>query len=142
MEKTLIIDGRDVKFKKTGATMLAYKMQTGREFLSDLSAFLNCAKRDKSGKIKTKADGTPDVDLSSFSIEYMYDMLHIMAKAADAEIETDVLMWLETFDTFPVVQIFCSLLPMLSEEMSIDEKNALTAAATAKKRIKKKKKHR
>ena len=35
----------------------------------------------------------------------------------------DVLEWLDTFEDFDVIGIFCKLLPMLSAEMKVDEKN-------------------
>ena len=123
MEKTLTIDGKQVPFRKSGATMLAYKRQTGREFYSDLSAFLGCVNRDEKGNIIMTAGGVPSVDMDKFDIEYMYDMLHVMAKAADKSISPDVLEWLDTFEDFDVIGIFCKLLPMLSAEMKIDEKN-------------------
>lgn len=122
MEITLTIDGKKVPFRKSGATMLAYKRQTGREFYSDLSAFLGCVNKDEKGKI-IMADGVPSVDMSKFNIEYMYDMLHVLAFAADKSIPSDVFEWLDGFEEFDVIGIFCQIMPMLSREMKIDEKN-------------------
>ena len=123
MENTLTIDGKSVTFRKSGATMLAYKRQTGHEFYSDLSAFLGCVNRDEKGEVITDGNGIPSVNMAKFDISYMYEMLHVMAKAADKSISPDVLEWLDTFDDFDVIGIFCKLLPMLSAEMKVDEKN-------------------
>lgn len=123
MEQTLTIDGKKVTFRKSGATMLSYKRQTGREFYSDLTAFLGCVKRDKDGKV-LMTDGVPEVDMSKFDMEYMYQMLHVMARAADKSIPSDILEWLDTFEDFDVIGAFCQLLPMLGKEMAIDEKNS------------------
>ena len=122
MEKTLTIDGKQVPFRKSGATMLAYKRQTGREFYSDLSAFLGCVNKDEKGNI-IMTDGVPSVDMSKFDIEYMYAMIHVMARSADRSIPADMLDWLDTFDDFDVIGIFCQLMPMLGAEMKMDEKN-------------------
>ena len=122
MEITLTIDGKKVPFRKSGATMLAYKRQTGREFYSDLSAFLGCVNKDNEGKI-IMTDGVPSVDMSKFDIEYMYNMIHVMARSADKSVSSDLLDWLDGFDDFDVIGIFCQLLPMLSSEMKVDEKN-------------------
>ena len=122
MEQTLTIDGKKVTFRKSGATMLAYKRQTGREFFADLSAFLDIAKRDEAGKVIMNGD-VPDVDMSKFDIEYMYQMLYVMAKAADRTIPADLLDWLDGFEDFNVIGIFVQLLPMLSAELAVDPKN-------------------
>lgn len=129
MEKTVEICGKKVTFKKTGGTMLRYKAQTGREFYADLNAFLKCAKLDKSGKVQHDSDGKPLINMSEFRIDFMFDILHIMARSADFSVPADVLDWAESFEDFNVVKIFCEVLPMLSDEMKIDEKNALTASA-------------
>lgn len=122
MEQTLTIDKKQVTFRKSGATMLAYKRQTGREFFSDLSEFLNCVNRDKNGNIVMNGN-IPDVDMAKFDIEYMYQMLYVMAKSADKTIPADILDWLDSFDEFDVIGTFVKLLPMLSAEMAVDEKN-------------------
>ena len=122
MEQTLTIDGKKVTFRKSGATMLAYKRQTGREFFADLSAFLDIVERDKDGKVIMNGD-VPAVDMSKFDIEYMYQMLYVMAKAADRTIPADLLDWLDSFEDFNVIGIFVQLLPMLAAEMAVDPKN-------------------
>lgn len=122
MEQTLTIDKRQVTFRKSGATMLAYKRQTGREFFSDLSAFLDCVNRDKAGNIVMNGD-VPAVDMKKFDIEYMYQMLYVMARSADKTIPADLLEWLDGFEEFDVIGTFVKLLPMLSAEMAVDEKN-------------------
>lgn len=123
METTLTIDGKRVTFRKSGATMLAYKRQTGREFYADLSAFLGCVNIDKEGKPILDESGMPEVDMEKFDMDYMYEMLHVMARAADRNIPSDVLDWLDTFEDFDVIGIFVQLLPMLSGEMAVDPKN-------------------
>lgn len=123
MEKTLTIDGKSITFRKSGATMLAYKRQTGNEFYSDLSAFLGCVNRNEKGEVITDEDGIPSVNMEKFDVEYMYQMLHVMARAADRSIPADVLDWLDTFDDFDVIGTFCQLLPMLAGEMAVDPKN-------------------
>ena len=134
MELTLKVSGRNVTFRKSGATMFAYKQQTGRNFYSDLSAFLGCVNRDKKGKPIIK-DGIPDVDMEKFDVDYMYYMLHVMAKSADSSVPSDMLEWLDSFDDFDVIGIFCKLLPMLNSEMKIDEKNSSTAVGRTRKKV-------
>ena len=122
MEKTVVIDGKNVVFRKSGATMLAYKRQTGHEFYADLSTFLEMVERDESGKI-IMIDGVPKVDMTKFDIEYMYQMLYVMARAADSTLPADLLEWLDTFEDFNVISIFVQLMPMLADEMTVDQKN-------------------
>lgn len=127
MEKTLTIDGKQITFRKSGATMLAYKRETGREFYADLSSFIGCVNRDEKGNVIVE-DGIPSVNMEKFDMEYMYSMLHVMARSADRNVPSDLLDWLEEFEEFDVIGIFMQLLPMVSKEMKIDEKNSLTAA--------------
>ena len=127
MEKTLDVSGQKVTFRKSGATMFAYKQQTGRNFYSDLSAFLHCAKLDKKGQVIMK-NGVPDIDWEKFDFDYMYYMLHVMARSADSSVPSDMIEWLDGFEKFDVIGIFIELLPMLRDEMQIDAKNLSTAA--------------
>lgn len=123
MEKTLEIAGRKVTFRKSGATMLAYKRETGREFYSDLSLFLDCVKLDEKKQPVLDASGQPEIDFAKFDMDVMYSMVHVMARGADKNVPSDVLDWLDEFEDFDVIGVFCALVPMLSKEMEIDRKN-------------------
>ena len=37
MEKTIIIDGKEIRFKTNGATPLRYKAQFGRDYFKDIA---------------------------------------------------------------------------------------------------------
>lgn len=134
MEKTLTIDGRKITFKKSGATMLRYRRQTGREFYSDLSAFLSSVDVENVEKSKVSAKQASEL-LQNFQIDYMYDMLHVMAREFDKNIPSDLLDWLEEFNEFPVIQIFIELIPMLMSELSVTAKNELAEAVKEAKAI-------
>lgn len=92
MEKTLTIDGRQVPFKCTAGTLIRYRNQFNREFLSDMSKM---------------RDLTED-DIDSMSLDPFYDIVWIMAKTADQTIP-DLLPWLDTFEDFPILDIFGDL---------------------------------
>lgn len=130
MEKVILIDGKEVTFKKTAATMLFYKRQTGRDFYADLTGYLACCKKDEKGEFLKDESGSliVEIDKALFEFDYMYDILHTMARQADPTISPDCLLWYDQFNTFPVIQVFIELIPMLLQEMSVNEKNALAAA--------------
>lgn len=133
MEKTIIIDGKSVTFRKTGGTMLAYKRETGREFMPDLIDVT-----EKAGKLaqmrheimkKDSGENDNDAILEALenvvfpSYETIYDILHVMARAADKSVPSDVLEWLDGFDDFDAMQVFSEISPMLVSESQVSPKN-------------------
>lgn len=107
MEKTLDIDGKKVRFKATGGTMLRYKMQFGREYLAD------CAEL---AKVK-KSNSIADIDLTPF-----YRIIWVLAKTADPDIP-ELLEWLDSFEHFPVLDIIEQLNDVIGGNIKIDRKN-------------------
>lgn len=138
MEKEIKIDGKTVVFKKTGGTMLRYKTQTGREFYADLTKFVDVFKStedtpdfEKYTKeqlveyCKAQAHKNSVIEaLQNSDFDIVYNILHVMARAADNTVPREVLDWLDTFDNFDAFSIFTQLMPMLNAEMTVDEKNA------------------
>ena len=119
MDKTISISGRPVIFRKTGGTMLRYKRQFGRELLSDLGKIMKL--KEKADKAKTEND---KVELAtSVEVEWMYDIAFIMAQQADQNVR-DELEWLDSFESFPIWDVFTDLMPMLAAEMKAAPKNA------------------
>ncbi|MCK0471392.1 hypothetical protein [Halalkalibacter sp. APA_J-10(15)] len=102
MEKTIEIDGKNIRFKSTAATPLRYKAQFHNDFFTDIM------KMEKLTKIKSK---NPTYDqLKALDTEVFYNICWVLAKTADKKIP-EPLDWLDDFDEFPLFE----LLPQLQE---------------------------
>lgn len=102
MEKTIIIDGKEVRLKSTGATPLRYKAQFRRDFFADLYK-LTLAEKMISGQLD-------DEDRDKLDMEVIYNVIWVLAKTADNSIP-EPLKWLDSFGEFPLFDI----LPEVSE---------------------------
>ncbi len=107
MEKTVTIDGKQVRFKATGGTMLRYKLQFGREYLADVAQLQKI--------IDSKS--MEDMDTLPF-----YRILWVLAKTADDSIP-DMLEWFESFSNFPVFDVIPEITELLANNIKIDRKN-------------------
>ena len=101
MEKTITIDGHQVKFKSTGAFLLRYKAQFGRDALLDI--FKLKAAVDSEGRI---------VDINALDLEVIYDLVWTLAKTADPSLPPP-LDWLDTFSEFPLAEIVPEVTDMI-----------------------------
>jgi hypothetical protein len=106
LEKTLTIDGKEVRFKSTAATPLRFKAQFQKDYLAEIM------KLDSLGKLDTK--NIKPKDLEKIDFEVFYNIAWTLAKTADPSIK-DPITWLDGFETFPLMEI----LPELSEMISV-----------------------
>lgn len=129
MEKTVTIDGRPVRFKASGGCMYRYKAQFGREMLADavmLDEFLQTAVK-KQRKTK-QADGKvvmqpfTEYDYTKLSLEAVYNILWTYAKTADESIP-EPQEWLDSFTTFPVMDIYEQIKEITDVNFKVDRKN-------------------
>lgn len=102
MEKILTIDGRQVKFKSTGAFLLKYKAQFGRDALQDIFRLQNAINTD-TNEIK---------DLSALDLEVFYNLIWTLAKTADPSIPPPM-EWLDGFSEFPLIDIIPEVVDMI-----------------------------
>lgn len=102
MEKILTIDGRQVKFKSTGAFLLRYKAQFGRDAIQDIFRLQN-AIDEKTNKLK---------DISALDLEVFYNLVWTLAKTADPSIPPPM-EWLDSFSEFPLMDIIPELMDMI-----------------------------
>ncbi len=101
MEKILTIDGRQVKFKSTGAFLLRYKAQFGRDALQDILRIQSAI--DNKGRIK---------NIDTLDLEVFYNLIWTLAKTADPSIPPP-LEWLDTFGEFPLVEIVPEVIDLI-----------------------------
>jgi len=101
MEKILTIDGRQVKFKSTGAFLLKYKAQFNKDALQDIFKLQGAT--DKDNNIK---------NIEALDLEVFYNLAWTLAKTADPAIKPP-LEWLDEFSQFPLLDIIPELTDMI-----------------------------
>lgn len=114
MEKTIIIDGKEVHFKSTGSMVLRYKAQFGKDFFSELLKMGALEQLKNPKKIKAK-------DLEGLDFEVFYNMAWVMAKTADPSIP-DPLSWLDEFEEFPMFDILPELNDLIMSTLQSTKK--------------------
>jgi hypothetical protein len=101
MEKILTIDGRQVRFKSTGAFLLRYKAQFGRDALQDIFKLQDAV--DSKNRIK---------NIDALDLEVFYNLVWTLAKTADPSIPPP-LEWLDTFGEFPLAEIVPEVIDLI-----------------------------
>lgn len=83
MEKTIEIDGKNVRLKSNAMTAIVYR----REFQKDLF--------DELTHIDPKK-------MTGESIRTIYELSYVMAKQGDKSLSASFEEWLDSFDVFPI----------------------------------------
>ena len=114
MEKTITIDGKQVRFKSNGATPLRYKAQFGKDYFKEIMKLAPL--ENLNGKKRIKPE-----DLDTLDFEVFYNISWIMAKTAEPTIP-EPLEWLEQFDEFPMAEIIPELQDLIAFIFSNNKK--------------------
>lgn len=114
MEKTVRIDGQNVKFKSTGALPMRYKAQFGRDFFQDL--FKMQAVVDAKNKEQPTLEDIEKMDFDTF-----YKIIWTLAKTADKNIP-EPMEWLDTFGEFPIMDVLDEVMEMIESTIQAKKK--------------------
>ena len=117
MEKTLTIDGKDVKFRATAAVPRLYRIKFRRDIIQDMQAIQAAMKeQEEDGK------SLPPEALTMFE-----NVAYIMAKHGDKDaVPNDPDEWLDSFGTFSIYEIFQEIIELWGlnmESTSVAKKN-------------------
>jgi hypothetical protein len=104
MEKVIKIDGNDVMFKATAATLRIYRMKFRRDLMLDLSRMAEKINKKKS-----------EIEISD--LEIFENVAYIMAKQADSTIPETPEEWLDGFNTFAIRDILPGIMELWRENM-------------------------
>ena len=103
MEKTLTIDGRDVKFEATAGTPRRYRRDFGRDFMIDFQKLQK--------ELGDKAAGVGDLSVEALTI--FENVAYTMAKQADPEhIPATADAWLDSFEMFSIYLILPEIIEL------------------------------
>lgn len=119
MEKTIIIDNKEVRLKASASFALRYKAQFGKDILKTLLPLVEKTiplfnqLNGKELDIKTLTDEQLGLIINACSIvemEDVYNVIWTLAKTADSTIPEPII-WLDGFEEFPLADI----MPVVAE---------------------------
>ncbi len=118
MERTITIDGREVRLKSSAALPRLYRIEYHRDILADMRML---------AKALAKEDGQGASHIPLEALGLFEDIAYLMAKHADPEAVPDTPeAWLDSFETFSIYKVF----PVIQELWAAN----LTTMASSKKK--------
>ena len=121
LEKTILVSGKEVRFRSSAAVPRLYRIKFKRDILKDLS------KLEASYKGKTD-DGE---ELQIEDLEIFENVAYIMAFHADPTVPGTIEEWLDEFDMFSIYQVLPEILELWGANLVTDiesKKNGIPAS--------------
>lgn len=116
MEKTITIDGKNVRLISSGATPIIYKNAFGSDFFADLGKFLKIAETaNKAKKGQEMAALLPLFENGDIAI--MYNFVWVYAKNADINLKP-LEEWLAEFDEFPMFDFLAEVMDLVMRSVT------------------------
>lgn len=121
MEKTVTIDGKEVRLKATAALPIRYKSQFGRDFFSDILKLLKLFPLKDLDLDKDEVDQDALKYIDHVDFEVFYNLIWTMAKNADKSIP-DPETWFDQFAIFSLEDVLPDLFELLEGVMGSKKK--------------------
>lgn len=93
---------------------MRYKAQFQQDFFNDLFKLVKGGKVGEDGKVDPST-------IESMDFEFFYNFTWVLAKQADKKIE-DPLTWLDSFDSFPIMDIIPEIQELLYKTIQSKKK--------------------
>ena len=103
MEKTIVIDGREVRLRASAAIPRLYRIKFRRDILQDMQTIKKAV--EKSSR-ENAQDGGQMSSIPLEALELFENVSYLMAKHADPAVPPTVEEWLDGFETFSIYTVF------------------------------------
>lgn len=106
MEKTIMIDGREVRLRASAAIPRLYRIKFLRDIIQDMKTIQKAVEKSRR---ENKSDGQDGEELSTVpleALELFENVAYLMAKHADPAVPSTVEEWLDGFETFSIYTVF------------------------------------
>lgn len=103
MEKTIMIDGREVRLRASAAIPRLYRIKFRRDILQDMQTIKKAVEKS------TRENAQEGGQMSSIpleALELFENVSYLMAKHADPAVPSTVEEWLDGFETFSIYTVF------------------------------------
>ncbi len=124
MEKIIKISGQDVGFKAPASLPVRYYNATGRDLFVDLQTLADGTEQvDVKPKFGKKKFDEPVFKLNkNWNTMVFYGIAHTMARAFDESVNPNIEDWIDSFESFPIFEIFGELKPLLNASLQTSKK--------------------
>jgi len=124
MEKVIVIAGQDVGFKAPASLPVRYYNATGRDLFVDLQTLADGTEQvEPKPKFGKKKSDEPQFKLNkNWNTMVFYGIAHTMARAFDDSVNPNIEDWIDSFDSFPIFEIFGELKPLLNASLQTSKK--------------------
>ncbi len=119
-EKTIVISGKEVRFRSSAAIPRLYRIKFKRDIFKDLT------KLEASYKSKTNDNENLQIE----DLEIFENVAYIMAFHADPSIPGTIEEWLDEFEMFSIYQVLPQILELWGANLVTDiesKKNGIPA---------------
>ena len=124
MEKVFKIAGQDVGFKAPASLPVRYYNATGRDLFVDLQTLADGTEQvEAKPKFGKKKPDEPQFKLNkNWNTMVFYGIAHTMARAFDDSVNPNIEDWIDSFESFPIFEIFGELKPLLNASLQTSKK--------------------
>ena len=119
-EKTVLVSGKEVRFRSSAAIPRLYRIKFKRDIFKDLSKL--------EASYKSKSDDGEELQIED--LEIFENVAYIMAFHADPTIPGTIEEWLDEFEMFSIYQVLPEILELWGGNLVTDiesKKNAVPA---------------
>ena len=103
MEKTIMIDGREVRLRASAAIPRLYRIKFRRDILQDMQTI---KKAVETSVQENAQEGGQMSSIPLEALELFENVSYLMAKHADPAVPPTVEEWLDGFETFSIYTVF------------------------------------
>lgn len=107
MEKTIMIDGREVRLRASAAIPRLYRIKFRRDILQDMQTIKKAVEKSVQENFQENAqEGGQMSSIPLEALELFENVSYLMAKHADPTVPATVEEWLDGFETFSIYTVF------------------------------------
>ncbi len=119
MERTVNIDGREVRLRASAAIPRMYRIRFRRDIIQDMSSIQRAISQARENVTKLNTDENDEVSSLPLDALTMFENIaYLMARHADPEAVPDsVDAWLDGFETFSIYQVMPVIQEMWEENL-------------------------
>ena len=128
MEKTILIDGKQVRMRASALVPRLYRFRFGRDMIADMRQLQKAFRKATSLPDNATEEEIQDAQLSILDLTIFENVAYIMAKHADKTVAEDLESWLDDFSMFYIYEVRHHILELwgLSQETtSVAKKNSV-----------------